>query len=212
MKCRLSATIAIYFLFTLWFSILYTNASQMKKKNTKELHIPPNYSTQNHENRVKILVQKWRVFSRLLAMNKKHKPQQFLLQSKNSILFLIVNQFLTCKDVLILQKTCRFFQNLLQPNPLSNMVTFCNYANSKHMTETTIIWDDLKHLQSCYSAFDKMEMFNIKENLYAVLTSAPEKKIIAWNNYLTPYPQILLHEATNKKTICKSTQFLQQRL
>jgi len=129
-------------------------------------------------------------------------PEQFLLQSKNNILFLIVNKFLTCKDVLILQKTCKFFKNLLQPQHLSNMIGFCNYADSEsqHMTETTIIWDDLKHLQNCYSAFDQMEMFNIKINVYAVLTS--EKKIIAWNNCVTPYPQILLHEVTKKYTIC----------
>ena len=44
-----------------------------------------------------------------------------------------------------------------------------------------------------------MEMFNIKENLYALLT--PEKKIIVWHNCVTPYPQILLHEAT-KMTPC----------
>ena len=71
--------------------------------------------------------------------------EQFLLQSKNNILFLIVNKFLTCKDVLILQKTCKFFKNLLQPQPLSNMIGFCNYADSEsqHMTETTIIWDDV---------------------------------------------------------------------
>ena len=139
MKVRLSATIAIYFLFTLLFSTLYTNASQVKTENTTELHIPQNYSTQNHEKRAKILVHKWIVFSRLLA--KKRKAQQFLLQSKN--LFLIVNQFLTCKDILVLQKTCKSFQNLLHPNPSSNMIAFCSYAPSKHMIETTIIWDDV---------------------------------------------------------------------
>ena len=147
MKVRLSATIAIYFLFTLLFSTLYTNASQVKTENTTELHIPQNYSTQNHEKRAKIFVQKWTVFFKLL--NAKHKLpilQQFLLgnkhRSKNNILFVILNQFLTCKDVLILTKTCKCFQNLLRPNP-SNMVTFCNYGYSQHMTETTIIWDDV---------------------------------------------------------------------
>ena len=90
MKVRLSATIAIYLLFTLLFSTLYTNTSQVKTENTTELHIPQNYSTQNHEKRAKILVQKWTVFFKLL--NAKHKNpilQQFLLgnkhRSKNNI-------------------------------------------------------------------------------------------------------------------------------
>jgi len=196
MKFGLSATIAIYFLLTLLFSTLYTHASQEKIEKTTTQHIPQNYKIQNHENRAKILVQKWTIFSKLL--DKKHKlhllQQQFLLQSKTIPLYLIVNQFLACKDILILQKTCRFFQNLLQPNR-SNMVTFRNYADSQKMTETTIIWDALKYLQNYYSVFDRMEMFNIKDNQYAVLT--PEKQIIVWTNNVTPYPQILLHQPTN---------------
>jgi len=40
-------------------------------------------------------------------------------------------------------------------------------------------------------------MFNIRENLYAVLTHAPEKQIIVWTNNVTPYPHILLHQQTN---------------
>ena len=156
MKVRLSATIAIYLLFTLLFSTLYTNASQVKTENTTKLHIPQNYSTQNHEKRAKILVQKWTVFSRLL--NAKHNLsilQKFLLGNKNqNILFVIMNQFLTCKDVLILTKTCKGFQNLLRPN-LSNMVTFCNYGDFQHMTETTIIWDDVTFhfLFLCFFSF-----------------------------------------------------------
>ena len=142
MKFRLSATIAICFLLTLSLTTLYTHASQEKMEEITKPLIHQSYSTQPHENRAKILLQKWTVFSRLL--DEKHKPYllQFLLHSKNNILFLIVNQFLTCKDILILQKTCRFFQNLLQPNR-SNMVTFRNYADSQNMTETTIIWDDV---------------------------------------------------------------------
>ena len=155
MKFLLSATIAIYFLLTFLFSTLYTNASQEKMEEITKPLIHQNYSTQTHENRAKILLEKWTVFSRLL--DEKHKPyllqQQFLLQSKNNILFLIVNQFLTCKDILILQKTCRFFQNLLQPNR-SNMVTFRNYAESQKMTETTIIWDDvIFYLFFCFVCF-----------------------------------------------------------
>ena len=212
MKFRLTATIPIYFLLTLLFSTLYVHASQEKKEETTKPHIPQNYSTQTDENRAKILLQKWTVFSRLL--NGKHKLpilEQFLLgnknRSKNSILFLILNQFLTCKDVLNIQKTCRFFQNLLHPNR-SNMVTFCNYADSQKMTETTIIWEDLKYLQSYYSAFDRMEMFNIKKNQYAVLTCVPEKQIIVWNNSVIPYPQILLHQATLLTNHASSNNFV----
>jgi len=126
-------------------------------------------------------------------MNEKHKPQ-FLLHSKNNILFLIINQFLTCKDVLVLQKTCIFFHNLLRPNP-SNMVCFCNYADSKHMTETTIIWDHLK-LQNCriqmFNTHNQLQLQNVKifststnemtfsESAFAVLLN--DGRIVAWGN------------------------------
>ena len=50
--------------------------------------------------------------------------------------------------------------------------------------------------QNYYSAFNEMKMFNIKEHQYAVLTNVSEEKIIVWNNDLTPYPQLLLHQAT----------------
>ena len=51
--------------------------------------------------------------------------------------------------------------------------------------------------QSYYSAFHEMKMFNIKENHYAVFTRMHEEKIIVWkNDKFTPYPQLLVHQAT----------------
>ena len=49
--------------------------------------------------------------------------------------------------------------------------------------------------QSDCSVFNEMQMFNVKENQYAVLTKLPEKKIIVWNNNVTPYSQLLLQQA-----------------
>ena len=61
---------------------------------------------------------------------------------KNNVLFLIVNQLLTCKDILLLQKTCKFFRkSLLQPNQ-ENMVTFYNHG-SQEKINTAIMWEDV---------------------------------------------------------------------
>jgi len=173
MNVRLNtATIAIYFLFTLFVFTLYTNASQEENENITEPDL---------------------------------QQYHFPLTTCKDNICLIVTKFLTIKDIFILQKTCKTFQNLLQPNP-ANLVSFCNYANSKKIEDATIIWDDLKFfLEESYSVFNEMEMFNIKENQYVVLTRAPENKIIIWNNNHTPYPQILLDQAT------KNTQLANQQ-
>jgi len=188
MKVHLTtATIAIYFLFTLFVFTLYTNASQEKNENF--------YSSPNREKRVKILGQKWKTFSRLLLAELQIRIPKNLYPLTKCNIFRNVNQFLTIKDIFILQKTCRVFQNLLQKN-CENMVDFRNYADSDQIIHTTIIWNDLQYfLKESYRGFNDMEMFNIKVNEYAVLTRPPENKIIVWNNRITPYPQILRNQA-----------------
>jgi len=220
MKFRLSATIAIYFLFTLLSSTLYTNASQDKNKIfTEKTHLlerQQNTLAQDLPENLQPLLNDTKRNAEITTISKLSISQErqhiaqlssnpLLLNFKNNILFLIINQFLTCKDILILRKTCEVFKNLLQPNR-ANMATFCYYSYSKQITETKIIWSDLKYFlkQSYYSAFNEMKMFNIKKNLYAVLTGSPEEKIIVWNNQLTHYPQLLLHQAT------KNTKFVDQ--
>jgi len=188
---KLIATIAMYVLVTLLLE---------KQKNT-EPYFNLNHSTQE---RAKIFKQKWKTFSRLMFLKNTVQPKQIskqslLLKSKSNILYRIVSQFLTFNDVLILQKTCKTFQNLLQPNN-ANMVTFLYYAESKKKTETTIIWDDLRYFmkESYYSLFGEtchVKMFNIKENQYAIC--GPEKKIIVWNNSVTHYPEILVQQQLN---------------
>jgi len=126
-------------------------------------------------------------------------PNSLLLATTNNILFLVVNQFLTIKDIFVLQKTCKAFQNLLQPNH-ENMVTFCNYGDAKKRAEIHIIWDDLKYFLhlSDYNLFDDMEIFNVKENLYAALSHTHDYRIIIWHNYLNPYPRFLFHKTQNE--------------
>jgi len=201
MKFCLTATIAIYFLFTLLFSTLSTNASQEKNEHSQiilstQTDYHQNHS-HNHTNREKVFEQKWKTFSRLLLGKNKLQKNSLLLQSKNNILFWIVNQFLTCKDLIVLRQTCEDFQYLVHPNQ-ANMVTFCTYGASKTMTDTNIIWKDLKYFlnQSYYSAFYEMKMFNIKTNEYVVVTHLPEEKYIVWNNNSTRYDQMLLDQTT----------------
>jgi len=76
------------------------------------------------------------------------------------------------------------------------------------MTDTNIIWKDLKYFlnQSYYSAFDEMKMFNIKINQYVVLTNMPQEKYIVWNNNSTPYHQMLLNQTTPCTPPCVSLQ------
>jgi len=177
MKFRLTATIATYFLLTLLFSTLSTNASQERKENSKIILSTQTNPQQNHSNnrtnRQNVFKQKWKTFPQLLIGI--HKPRisqtSLLPQRKNNVLSLVINQFLTCRDLIILRQTCADFQYLVQPNQ-ANMVTFRTYGVSKPMADTNIIWKDLKYFlnQSYYSAFDEMKMFNIKINQYVVLT------------------------------------------
>ena len=146
MKFRLSAaTIAIYFLFTLLFSTLYIQASQdqNKNKNFTEKLLAQDLS-QNLQPPTKAYLSDKKENAQIITITEL-SISQILQQPANSflpkpILFLIINQFLTCKDILVLRKTCKIFQNLLRPN-YANMVTFCNYSDTKRMIETTIIWD-----------------------------------------------------------------------
>ena len=64
------------------------------------------------------------------------------MHANKHVLAVIFNEFLTIKDILVLRKTCKVFQNLLQPNH-TNMVTFCDYPYYKNVTDTTIVWDDV---------------------------------------------------------------------
>jgi hypothetical protein len=168
-----------------------------KKKNTQKIVQPNSFYLSNEKKNAQSTI----ISELLSSPQSQHTvhlfPNSLLLKSKNITLFFIVNQFLTCKDILILQKTCKFFQHLLQPNH-ANMLAFCDYSDSKTIADTTLIWDDLKYFlkQSYYTAFDEMEMFNMKENQYALLTRGLKNKIIIWNNYLASYPQMLLDQAT----------------
>jgi len=134
------------------------------------------------------------------------KLYSHLNETNNNILSLIFNQFLTMKDILLLRKTCKNFENLLQPNH-AKMVTFCNYADSRKITEVLLEWCDLKYFlnQSYDSAFDKMEMFNIQENKFAVLTNTIDKKIITWENKMgTRYLSKLRQKSKNELGIILS--------
>jgi len=126
----------------------------------------------------------------------------FLLESKQHILELIVNKFLVCKDILVLQKTCKFFQNLLQPNH-DYMITFYDFG-LHDMVHTTVSWKDIQYFlkQSCYNGFNGMEMFNIKDNYYAILT--PENKCFVWQNNVVPYTDILHHQFEDKQNSYKN--------
>ena len=149
MKFRLAAAIAFYFLLTVLFFTLFTTSSREKQENAQiitstESDSLQNYS-HNHENRRKVFEQKWKTFSQLLIGI--HKPRitqtSLLPQRKNNILSLIINQFLTCKDIIVLQQTCFDFQHLLHPND-AHMVSFFIYDGlSKNMTDTNIIWEDV---------------------------------------------------------------------
>jgi len=137
-----------------------------------------------------VFEKKWKTFSQLLIGI--HKPRitqtSLLPKRKNNILSLVIDKCLTCRDIIVLRQTCKDFQYLLHPNDI-NMVTFCVYGLSKTITNTNIIWEDLKYFmkQNYYSAFYEMKMFNIKENEYAVLTRMPDEKYIVWSNESIPY-------------------------
>jgi len=153
-------------------------------------------------------------FTNRLSIFNEIKQQIILLEQKlpilppnihnfnKDILSIIFNQFLTIQEILILRNTCKDFQILLQPNGQNMMIMFCKNFRSKEIEEATLIWFDLKHFlnQSYASVFDRMEMFNIKENEYALLIHyISHTKIIPWHNYRQiNYPQILFDKITKE--------------
>ena len=133
MKFRLPAAIALYFLWTLLFSIFFTTSSFDKQENSQIITT----STQSN------LLQNYSHNQLLVEIHKPRITQTSLLpQRKNNILSLVINKFLTCKDIIVLQQTCYDFQYLLHPND-ANMITFCVYGVSKTMPNTNIIWEDV---------------------------------------------------------------------
>jgi hypothetical protein len=148
MKFRLAAAIALYFLLTLLFSTLFTTSSREKQENSQIITSTQSNLLQNHihnhENRRKVFEKKWKTFSQLLIGI--HKPRitqtSLLPQRKNNILSLVINEFLTCKDIIVLRQTCYDFQYLLHPND-AHMVSFSIYGVSKTKTDTNIIWEDV---------------------------------------------------------------------
>jgi len=109
---------------------------------------------------------------RNLQLPTTNKPNYLKGIDKNS-LSIIVNQFLTIQDILILRQTCQKFKILLQRDQKTNMVEF------GHIGNVSLVWFDLKHFlkQNYYTAFDSMEMFNIKKYYYAILTVLVIKKL-----------------------------------
>jgi len=194
MKIHFNSTVAIYLLFTLSWFTLYAHASKEENKSNSQFILSAeDHSPLKHKNRVNGLQQNWQSFGRLLIAKNKLQTNTFIQGIPLIIqpfLFLVVNQFLTIKDIFVLQKTCKTFQNLLQKLNHSNMLT-C--GDAKQRTEINIIWDDLN-----YNLFDDMEIFNVKENLYAALSHTHGRKIIIWDNYLNSYPRFLFNKTQNE--------------
>jgi len=181
MRFSFSAPIAIYLLFTFFWMTLLTYASQNKPQE-----ITPNLNFMIAQDQdVQI------TFNLLYAINK-------------SIRYLILNQLLTIRDILILRKTCTDFQMLISPND-TKMVMFGETFCSKKITEVPLIWFHLKYFlnQTYTNAFDKMEVFNEnqfnrKGNQYVVFTRTLDKKIICWYNDKTQYLKVILDKTRNE--------------
>jgi len=177
------ASIAIYFLCTLlWFPLL-TNSTKNEKKNiVSQLHsnvIAQDLKQDNAQPTVKTV--------KLLHSLSKH------------IIFAILTQFLTIQEILILRETCTKFANVLMPND-KNMVIFCKNFQSTEMDEVPLIWFNLKFFrnQSYANALEKMEVFNVKENTYAIVTKGRnDRKIISWCNKQIPYLTVPFHKTNN---------------
>jgi len=186
MRSRQStATIAIYFLITLLWTTLYTHASKDQNKNIIfELN---NAITQTFQQNV-------------LQLPVKTITSPF--QSCNTkILSTIFNKLLTIREILTLRKTCKGFQIILLPNfDKENMVMFCKDFDSKETDDVPLMWSDLKYFlnESYTNALKNMEMWNIKQNQYAVFTR--DNKIISWNNKqaLEIYPKIIFNKTKNE--------------
>jgi len=105
------------------------------------------------------------------------KQTNALMNLSNNVYQLIINKFLTIQDILILRATCNSFENLLTPND-EGMVIFCNYADSKTMVTVDLYWINLGYFlnESYDNALYEIEIFNITENQYAVLTRTHDQK------------------------------------
>jgi len=141
MRFSFSAPIAIYLLFTLFWMILLTYASQNKLQEI-------------NSNLKFIITQDQDVQTTFNSFNILHAIN-------NNIRYLILNQLLTIRDILILRKTCTDFQMLISPND-TKMVMFGETFCSKKLAEVPLIWFHLKYFlnQTYTNAFDKMEVFN----------------------------------------------------
>lgn len=179
MKFRPSATIAIYFLFTLLWVILITHASdrldqlshikrQLESFQQKLQEINPviihEKVEQNFTKRLEFLNQ----IKKQTHSLQQNLPPYKLLNELNSgmmqhILSLIFDHFLTMRDIIILQQTCKEFSNFIKPNE-QNMVMYCTNVRTKKMIVVQLTWFDLKYFlhKSYYTAFNPVEKFNIK--------------------------------------------------
>jgi hypothetical protein len=119
-----TASIAIYFLFTLIWFILHTSTSELKETNIIPL-LEHNKIPQHHdEDRTNALT----LYN---AIN------------NNNYVSAIFFPFLTMQDILILRGTCKDFQILLQPNKQNDMVIFCKNFSSKDIYEAPLKWVDV---------------------------------------------------------------------
>jgi len=113
----------------------------------------------------------------------------------------VFNQFLTIRDILTLRKASKKFQVLLMANE-NNMVMFCkNFDGCKEIYDAVpLIWFDLKYFlnESYANALEKMEMLNLQQNLFTILTR--DGNIISWTNAQTQdlYQEIIVNKITNK--------------
>jgi len=108
---------------------------------------------------------------------------EYLQQTNVNILSIIFYRFLTVRDILILRRTCKCFEDLLQPDE-QKMVTL---SKTIPLQDVCLAWMDLRYFLHQIIAFE--DMFNITKYHYAVLTS--NKEIIFWHNRKFNYPEML---------------------
>jgi len=195
MKFRQTATIAIYFSYSLLCMALFINASKhILIGNFEPRDVSPiPILTQNYLLDVRCSVSDVQFASGLEPV-KTMRLLHFI-----DILSKIVNEFLTIREILILRQTCLAFEIFLFPND-ENMVMFCKDFNSKEMDQDIpLTWFDLKHFlhHSYTNALDKMTLLNLKHNQYAVFTR--DEKIISWDNEQASdlYNQMIVNKITN---------------
>jgi hypothetical protein len=130
-----------------------------------------------------------------------------LMDLNTNVLGLIINELLTIQDILTLRTTCQFFENLLRPND-KGMLDFCNYAESKRIINVNLYWINLEYFlnESYDNALHKMKIFTISKDQYALLTRAPDQKIISWfkkkvTNNIHSEPVVRVHTKGNNKNV-----------